>query len=132
MNIILACECNGKIRDAFLKRGHNVWSCDIKDTVAPGPHLKGDIFSYLGPCEANGFTEWDMLIAHPPCTFNSLSGSQWRWHPADRNLPKQLRRPHPLYPDRRNDQQRSIDFFKRLWDCDIKKKCLENPKPLKN
>src|SRR5688572_9407736 len=131
MKVIIACECSGIIRDAFAALGHEAWSCDLKPSEREGQHLQGDIFSFLGECQANNYSRWDMLIGHPPCTFNSLSSARWRWHPEDKNLPKALRRPHPLYPNRKEDQQKAIDFFKALWNADIDKIGLENPRPLK-
>lgn len=128
MNVIIGCEHSQVICKAFRDRGHNAWSCDLKDCSGPLPqyHYKEDVFKVIG----GGY--WDLLIGHPPCTFNANSSAQWRWHPEDKNLPKQLRRPHPLYPNRKQDQQDAIDFFKKMWTCNVKKKCLENPMPLKS
>lgn len=123
MKVLIGLECSGIIREAFAARGHDAWSCDLKPTEQPGQHIQGDIYSVIDQ-------GWDLFIAHPVCTFNAKSGAKWRWHPDDKNLPINVRRPHPLYPNRREDQQRAIDFFKRLWNAKIKKICLENPKPL--
>lgn len=132
MKVIIGAECSGIIREAFRKLGHEAWSCDLKPAEDGGPHIQGDIFDYLGSCQANNYDAWDLFICHPPCTFNALSSSQWRYHPDDRNLPKVLRRPNPFYPMRKEDQQRAIDFFKKCWLAPIEQICLENPLPLKS
>lgn len=124
MKVLIALECSGVIREAFLKKGHDAWSCDLKDSEMPTDrHLKGDIRNYLD-------LGWDLMIGHPVCTYNSLSNAQWYYHPDDKGLPKHLRRPHPKYPDRRERQKESIQLFKDMWNAPIKKKCLENPMPL--
>jgi site-specific DNA-cytosine methylase len=68
MRVLVACESSGTVRDAFAARGHDAWSCDL--LPAPGQHLQGDVreFLHLG---------WDLLIAHPPCTYLSVSGMHW-------------------------------------------------------
>lgn len=123
MNVLIACECSGLIRDAFIAKGHKAMSCDLQETEKPGPHYKGNIIYILDK-------DWDLLIGHPPCTFIAHSGTQWMSHPDDSNLPFNHRRPHPLYPNRRNDQKAAIEFFKILWDSGIPHICLENPVPM--
>lgn len=70
MDILIACERSGIVRDAFIRKGHNAMSCDIAETEQPGPHYKGDVRDILS-------RDWDMVIAHPECTF--LCGSGWHW-----------------------------------------------------
>lgn len=65
MKVLVACEFSGIVREAFRKRGHDVWSCDILQTEIPGPHLKGDVKQFVD------FQAWDLIIAHPPCTYIS-------------------------------------------------------------
>lgn len=74
MNILIACEESAVIREAFAARGHNAWSCDIKRTRVPGNHYQGDVRHILS-------WPWDMLIAHPDCTFLSSSGIHWNYNP---------------------------------------------------
>lgn len=71
MNVLVGCESSGIIRDAFLRRGHNAYSCDLKPTRRPGPHLQCDLLSVLD-------RGWDLMIAHPPCTHLAVSGNRWR------------------------------------------------------
>lgn len=70
MKVLVACEHSGRVRDAFRLRGHDAMSCDLLETDVPGPHYKGDVRDVL--CEP-----WDLLIAHPECTY--LCGSGWHW-----------------------------------------------------
>lgn len=70
-----------------------------------------------------------MLIAHPYCTFNTLAGIRWMYHPEDTHLPPEYRRRHPKYPNRMNDFLEGVEFFNTLKNAPIKKICLENSKP---
>lgn len=70
MRVLVACEFSGTVRDAFRALGHNAWSCDLLPTEAPGPHIQGDVLEVLGD-------GWDLLIAHPPCTYLASSGLHW-------------------------------------------------------
>ncbi len=70
MKVLIACESSGRVRDAFLRAGHDAMSCDLLDTEVPGPHYKGDVRDVLNQ-------QWDLLIAHPPCTYLSSSGLHW-------------------------------------------------------
>jgi len=70
MNVLVACECSGIVRDAFIAEGHNAWSCDLKPTRRPGPHYQGDVRDVL-------YRQWDLLIAHPTCTYLCNSGVRW-------------------------------------------------------
>lgn len=70
MRVLVACESSGAVRDAFLARGHDAMSCDLLPTDKPGPHHQGDVREVLG-------LGWDLMIAHPPCTFLCSSGLHW-------------------------------------------------------
>ena len=69
MRVLVACEYSGVVRDAFIRAGHDAMSCDILPTDAPGPHYQGDLFDVID-------YPWDLMIAHPPCTHLSVSGSR--------------------------------------------------------
>lgn len=76
MNVLVACEYSGVVRDAFAKRGHNAWSCDLLPSDAPGNHYEGDALDIINDgCPTGG--KWDLLIAHPPCTYLTNSGVSW-------------------------------------------------------
>ena len=70
MKVLVACECSGRVRDAFIARGHDAMSCDLQPTEVPGPHYQGDIADVL-------YQGWDLMIAHPPCTYLCVSGNRW-------------------------------------------------------
>ena len=70
MNVLVACEFSGIVRDAFIAEGHDAWSCDLIDTERPGPHIMGDVLQVLD-------SGWDLMIAHPPCTHLAVSGARW-------------------------------------------------------
>lgn len=74
MRVLAACEKSGVVRDAFIKRGHRAISCDIDPSITPGPHYQGDVRDIIEE-------GWDLIIAHPPCTYLAVSGNA---HYADR------------------------------------------------
>ena len=73
------------------------------------------------------YGRWDMLIAHPPCTYLAVSGAQWYYHPDDKHLPFEERRPHPRYPNRAKDREDGANFFLFLVNADVKRIAIENP-----
>jgi hypothetical protein len=101
MRILVACEFSGIVRDAFIAKGHDAWSCDLLDTERPGPHIKDDVLRHL----EDG---WDMMIAHPPCTHLAVSGARW-------------------FKDKLVEQQEALDFVRMLLDAPIPRIALENP-----
>ena len=70
MKVLIACEYSGRVRDAFIRRGHDAISCDLLPTETPGPHVQGDVLPML-------LKPWDLVIAHPPCTRLCNSGVRW-------------------------------------------------------
>lgn len=70
MKVLIACECSGRVRDAFLRRGHDAMSCDLQETEVPGPHYRGDVRDVLD-------AGWDLMIAHPDCTRLTNAGVRW-------------------------------------------------------
>ena len=101
MRVLIACEFSGTVRDAFTKRGHFAMSCDLLDTESPGLHWKGDVFDIIDQ-------EWDLMIAHPPCTHLAVSGSRW-------------------FKNKVIEQQEALDFVQRLMDAPINRIAIENP-----
>jgi len=104
MRVLVACEYSGTVRDAFAARGHDAWSCDILPTDTPGKHIQGDVLDILDD-------GWDLMIAHPPCTYLSNSGVSWLHKDASR-WPK---------------LDSGAAFFKKLLNADILKIAVENP-----
>ena len=138
MNIIVACEESQAITKELRKLGHNAYSCDLLSTSGGHKewHYKGDIFDIINKNKVTFITEdntkvriqkWDMMIAHPPCTFLAVSGARWFYHPEDSHLPTSERRAHPKFPNRRKDQKDAIAFVKKLWSAKIDKIAIENP-----
>ena len=103
MRVLVACEYSGRVRDAFLRRGHDAMSCDLLPTEVPGPHYQGPVEDVL--CDG-----WDLMIAHPPCTHLAVSGS--------RHFPEKI-------ADGR--QAAALDFVKLLMDAPIDRWAIENP-----
>jgi len=125
MRVLIGCEYSGRVRDAFARLGHTSVSCDLRPTESPrGWHIKGDLLDVI-----KGWDSWDMMIAHPYCTYNTLAGIRWMYHPEDTHLPAEQRRRHPSYPDRMRDFMEGVRFFNALKNCGIPKIALENSQP---
>lgn len=105
MRVLVACEYSGTVRDAFAALGHDAWSCDLLPTERPGQHYVGDVRDMLHAAQ------WDLMIAHPPCTYLSVSGMHW--------TTRGLRDPK-LTED-------ALDFVRLLMDAPIPRICVENP-----
>ena len=101
MRVLVACEYSGVVRNAFLAAGHDAMSCDLLPTDAPGPHWQGDVRDVLG-------WDWDLMIAHPPCTHLAVSGARW-------------------FKDKQVEQAQALDFVRLLLDAPIPRIALENP-----
>lgn len=120
MKVVILCEFSGIVRDAFIKRGFDAISCDILPTEVKGPHITGDLRDF-------DFSDYDLLIAHPPCTYLSTAGNKYLYHPGDSYLPINKRRPHPMHPERRKRQIEAVNFVKYIASVNIKHKAIENP-----
>ena len=80
MRVLVACECSGRVREAFRKLGHDAWSCDIQPADDDSPyHYQADVFDVINK-------GWDLMIAHPPCTYLTVTGNSWFYHPDDKHL----------------------------------------------
>lgn len=104
MRVLIACEFSGIVREAFTARGHDAWSCDFLDTEQKGNHVKGNVRVLLRRDK-----HWDLMIAHPPCTYLCASGARW-------------------WAGRRIEQLNAIRFVKFLQgQAQIPKIAIENP-----
>lgn len=101
MRVAVLCEFSGVVRDAFLRLGHDAISCDLLPTDAPGPHVQGDCLEY-------DWSEYDLAICHPPCTYLAVSGARW-------------------WKDAKIDQWAALNFVRELFDLPVKRIALENP-----
>jgi len=104
MRVLVACEFSGRVRDEFIKRGHDAWSCDIIPSENGGPHIQDDVLKHLDE-------GWDMLIGFPPCTYLCSSGLHW----------------NKRRPERAKLTEEAVEFFLRLWHGPIDKIAIENP-----
>ena len=121
MRVLIGCEFSGRTRDAFKALGHEAYSCDLEASEAGGNHIQGDLLEVMND------GSWDLGIMHPPCTYLTVSGNPWLYHPDDKGLPKNQRRPHPRFPNRPQDRHNGIDFFMAVANCKIPKLAIENP-----
>jgi hypothetical protein len=117
MKVLIACEFSGTVRDAFIKAGHDAVSCDLLPTESAGPHYEGDVRDILN----HG---WDMLIAHPTCTYLTNT-AVCHLHSPDQTKPSLKGKP------RWDALDESAAFFRLLLECDIPLKAIENPIPHK-
>jgi len=104
MRVLVACEYSGAVRDAFIAAGHDAMSCDVLPTDVFGPHYQGDVRDVL-------HDGWDIMIAHPPCTYLTNAGVTWLHRDADRWA----------------KLDEGAAFFKVLLNAPISKICVENP-----
>ncbi len=109
MKVLVACEFSGIVRDAFIARGHDAWSCDLSPTEKEGPHIQDDVLKYLD-------CGWDLMIAHPPCTYLSNAGA-CRLYPKKGCLDQERYRKGLL----------AKEFFMLLLNAPINKIAVENP-----
>ena len=103
MKVLIACEYSGRVRDAFLRRGHDAMSCDLLPTEVPGPHYQGPVEDVLGD-------GWDLMVAHPPCTHLAVSGSR-----------------HFARKIADGSQAAALAFVRLLMDAPIDRWAIENP-----
>lgn len=101
MRVLVACEFSGIVRDAFRALGHDAVSCDLLPSERPGPHLQCDVRDL-------NFADFDLVIAHPPCTYLAVSGARW-------------------FSQRLSSQLRALDFVRWLWKQPCPAMALENP-----
>ncbi|MCQ2735432.1 MAG: hypothetical protein MJ212_05750 [Alphaproteobacteria bacterium] len=142
LNVLVACEESQRVCTEFRKLGHNAYSCDILDCSGGHPewHFKQDVLEVIkdhgGTLQTgeklyiNG--EWDLMIAHPPCTYLAVSGARWYYHPDDKDLPIEKRRPHPRFPNRAQDREDGAAFFMALVNAPIEHIAVENPVGIMN
>lgn len=102
--LLVACEYSGRVRDAFREVGFEALSCDFLPTDVPGPRYQGDVFDIIGD-------GWDLMVAHPPCTYLCSSGLHW----------------DTRVPGRESMTEEALDFVRRLMAAPIPHIAVENP-----
>ena len=142
MNVLVACEESQRVCTAFREKGHNAFSCDIQECSGGHPewHIQGDALKVLNPEWYDGrygwtpnisfYTQdgdyhqfdgkWDLIIAHPPCTYMSKAGARFMFPTAGNVDEKRLEK-----------ALRAKEFFMQFMNADCDKICIENPTPLK-
>lgn len=118
MRVLIACEFSGIVRDAFAARGHFAVSCDLLPSETSGPHIEGNVLEHLRGEESEN-RNYDLLIAHPPCTYLCNSGVRWLYGGSGRTKD----------PVRWSDMLQACAFFLSLLNCGIPRICVENPIP---
>jgi len=101
MRVLVACEFSGVVREAFGKRGHDAWSCDFLPSEIPGKHYQCDMRSL-------DYSQWNLLIVFPPCTYLASSGARW-------------------WKGREKEQNEAIEFVRWILDLPVSKIAVENP-----
>lgn len=101
MKVLVACEFSGIVRDAFLQRGHDAWSCDLLPTEKLGPHIQDDVFTIINQ-------DWDIMLAFYPCTNLAVSGARW-------------------FTSKIKEQEQDVENVRRLLAAPIPKIAVENP-----
>ena len=101
MKVLVACEFSGIVRSEFEKAGHDAVSCDLILSETLGKHIIGDVSDYLNE-------GWDIMVAHPPCTYLAVSGARW-------------------FKDRIPEQNKALEFVRLLMNAPIKHIAIENP-----
>lgn len=135
MRVLIACEESQRVCKAFRERGHEAYSCDIMDCSGGHPewHIKGDVLKVLNPYDDGELKaisfwtmddkihivepKWDLIIAHPPCTYLTVTGN--RWFNFERYGEKAIYR--------QNERQKAVQFFMEIADADCEKIVIENP-----
>lgn len=128
MNVLIACEESQRVCEAFRARGHNAFSCDIIDCSGGHPewHIKSDVIPLLNgncnfkTCDGGEYTlttKWDLIIAHPPCTFLTVTGN--RWFNVEKYGEKAIKR--------LADREDAVNFFMTIANADCDRIAIENP-----
>lgn len=119
MRVLVACEFSGVVREAFRRRGHDAWSCDLlrSETENQKYHYRGDVTTILKGMytwsreKGRELHPWDLMIAHPPCTYLASSGLHW----------------NKRVPGRQEETEKALDFVRTLLAAPIRRICVENP-----
>lgn len=115
MKVLIAFECSGVVREAFRRRGHDAWSCDLKPAEDGSPnHIQGDAMPVIRQ-------PWQLIIAHPPCDYLTVSGNSWFLNDA-------VAGPGILTGGARREAQRAaLNMVLGIWDCPCARLAIENP-----
>lgn len=149
MNVLVACEESQRVCAAFRAKGHNAFSCDIQEPSGGHPewHIQGDVLGILNPHEEidsfadhyyfidfvtmdgkrHWLAKWDLIIAHPPCTFMSKAGARWMF----RRIYTEYGVRSVIDKERYSKAMEAKEFFMKFLNAECDRICVENPLPLK-
>lgn len=126
MNVLVACEESQRVTKCFRKRGHNAFSCDLIECSGGHPewHIKVDVLTVLSGHTSfvtqnntsHTIDSWDLIIAHPPCTYITCTGNRWYKEEYKEK-----------YPNRQQQREEAIEFFMEFVKCNCDKIAIENP-----
>lgn len=116
MRVLVACEYSGRVRDAFRSLGHHAVSCDLLPTDSEGPHHQGDVFDIIGD-------GWDLMIAHPPCTYLTIS-AEWAYK---EEQTKKIKPGTLIGAARQAAREEAIKFVMAMANAPIDRIAIENP-----
>jgi hypothetical protein len=127
MKILVACEESQAVTIELRRLGHEAYSCDIIPCSGGHPewHIMQNVLPLLnGNCSFKNMdgseqiieTTWDMIIAHPPCTFLTVAGNKW-FKPEYKDR----------FPYREKQREDAVEFFMSIWKADCEKIAIENP-----
>ena len=135
MNVLIACEESQEVCKAFRARGHRAFSCDIQECSGGHPewHIQDDVLGILNPKDHGNNTldavwfvtmdgrfhetpKWDLIIAHPPCTYLTLAGNKW-FKPEYKDR----------FPERAKQREDAVEFFMQFANADCDRIAIENP-----
>ena len=117
MRVLVACEFSGRVRDAFAARGHDAWSCDLLPSESPGQHYQGDVKDIIND-------GWDLMIAHPDCTYLTNSAA---WAYKNGPYHQKVKAETPVGEERRALRASALNFVRMLMNAPIRKIAIENP-----
>lgn len=118
MRVLVACEYSGRVRAAFRALGHDAWSCDLLPSEDDSPfHIMGDVRPVLRE-------RWDLVIAHPPCTYLT-SAAEWAY--GDGPYHQKVKPETLTGAARRAARSEAIDFVLNIWNSPSLRVCIENP-----
>jgi hypothetical protein len=119
MKVLVACEYSGIVRDAFTAKGHEAWSVDLLPSESPGNHYEGDLFDFWCQDKIGKFESFDLMVAHPPCTYLTNAANRWLYEDSAESTAE----------ERLIKRAAAIVFFQQIQKMPIDKIAIENPQP---
>jgi len=121
LNVLIACECSGTVRNAFRALGHEAWSCDLLPSEDMTYHIEGDCLKAIAAGRPTDGQPWDLLIAHPPCIYLTVTANKWLKDQPPRKSGALVG------AERRAAQQDAAKFFMAIAESNVPRIAIENP-----